>query len=129
MRRILGIGLIVALLAVGMMMLAGCGGSSGTSGTGGNGGSQDGSGSTATAATVYIRNLAFSVPRAEVTSRLLLTWTNEDTTVHTVVGDGGIDSGELAQGQSYTKTFDKAGTYAHNCSIHPSMTGEVVVKQ
>jgi len=45
-----------------------------------------------------------------------------------VAGDGGIDSGTLAQGKSFTHTFKSAGSLAYRCSIHPNMTGTVTVK-
>jgi plastocyanin len=47
---------------------------------------------------------------------------------HTVTGDnGGPSSQPLATGQSYSFTFNTAGTFAYHCSIHPSMTGMVIV--
>jgi plastocyanin len=57
-----------------------------------------------------------------------VTWTNNDSATHTITGDGGLDSGDVATGGTYSKTFDKAGTYKYHCSIHPTMTGEVVVQ-
>jgi len=57
-------------------------------------------------------------------------WTNGDSAAHIVVSDSGseISSGNLAQGQMYSHTFTKAGTYEYHCSIHPSMKGKVVVQ-
>ena len=135
MKRILGTGLLVALLAVTLVILAGCGGSSGTTGSGSTGGSS-GSGSTggstggssASEAAVTIQNFAFSPDSVTVNVGGTVTWTNKDSATHNVEGDGGISSGDMANGDTYSKTFDTAGTYSYKCAIHPSMTGEVVVK-
>lgn len=53
-------------------------------------------------------------------------WTNRDTQIHTVTGSA-FDSGNLAAGATYTRTFSTAGTYDYACSIHPSMTGVIHV--
>jgi len=56
-------------------------------------------------------------------------WTNKDGAPHTVTAkDGSFDSGNLAQGASFSFTFQKAGTYDYFCAIHPSMKGTVVVQ-
>lgn len=57
-------------------------------------------------------------------------WTNGDSAHHIIVSDSGseISSENLAQGQMYSHTFTKAGTYEYHCSIHPSMKGKVVVQ-
>ena len=58
-----------------------------------------------------------------------VTWTNEDSVAHTATaGDGSFDTGSIANGASDTVTFDSAGTFAYICSIHPQMTGSVVVE-
>ena len=58
-----------------------------------------------------------------------VTWTNQDSVNHTVVSDDGSwSSKSLAQGDKFTHTFDKAGTFTYICSIHPSMKGTVVVQ-
>jgi len=56
-------------------------------------------------------------------------WTNNDDTVHTVTSStaGLFDSGYLIAGQSWTYTFQTPGTYQYHCSIHPWMTGTVIV--
>ena len=126
MRRILGVGALCAVTILMLAALAGCGGSN-SSGTSGGTGSTGG-GSSASGADVTMSNFAFSPSSVEIKAGESVTWTNEDSATHTVEGDGGISSGDLAKGQSYTKKFDTAGTYPYKCSIHPSMTGTVVVK-
>jgi YVTN family beta-propeller protein len=74
-----------------------------------------------------IKAYAFPDPiRAKVGQAV--TWTNLDSVPHSVTSDdGGWDSGPIAMGQSFTKVFDKAGSYDYHCAIHPSMTGSVLV--
>jgi plastocyanin len=57
-----------------------------------------------------------------------VTWTNEDSTTHTVTGDG-FDSGDIAPGESFSHTFDSAGTYQYSCQYHPTMQGTVEVTE
>lgn len=60
-----------------------------------------------------------------------VTWTNSGTIAHTVVSDetgGPIKSSTLNKDDSYSATFDTAGTYHYHCSIHgPAMKGTVTV--
>jgi plastocyanin len=65
-----------------------------------------------------------------------VTWTNHDTTAHTVTEGNpsgysppnGFDSGILAPGGVFTHTFTTAGTVQYYCTLHPTMLGEVIVK-
>jgi plastocyanin len=61
-----------------------------------------------------------------------VTWTNSDSTAHTVTSTTGapeaFDSGNLTQGDTFSFAFMQAGTYPYRCEIHTSMTGEVVVQ-
>lgn len=72
---------------------------------------------------------AFSPGTVSVSAGTKITWKNKSNASegHTVTGDG-LDSGVLDEGQSYTFTFKKAGTYKYVCSIHPSMKGTVNVQ-
>jgi plastocyanin len=46
-----------------------------------------------------------------------------------VVGDGRIfKSKVLGTGEKFTFTVSNPGTYSYSCSIHPNMTGKVVVE-
>ena len=76
---------------------------------------------------VTIADFAFSPGTVTITAGDRVTWTNEDAVEHTATGDG-WDTGLLAQGESGSIRFDRAGTYAYICTPHPSMTGTVVVE-
>src|SRR5215218_4649581 len=80
--------------------------------------------------TVSIKNFAFNPPNTTVAPGTTVTWVNNDQTAHTATANNGagvFDSGELQPGESYSFTFDKPGTYAYHCEIHPDMTGTVTV--
>jgi plastocyanin len=56
-------------------------------------------------------------------------FTNDDFTIHTVTDRGGIfSSGLLNQGDHWTLTLTKPGTYVYYCIIHQSMVGRIFVK-
>jgi plastocyanin len=58
-----------------------------------------------------------------------VTWRNEDSAPHTATADdGSFDTGNVASGADDSVTFDRAGTFAYTCTIHPSMRGTVVVQ-
>jgi len=81
---------------------------------------------------VSIANFAFSPAHITVAKGTTVTWTNHDTTVHTIVetdGKNGPNSSSVNPGDSYTFTFSEAGTYQYHCSIHPQMTGSVTVTE
>ncbi len=78
---------------------------------------------------VTIQGFAFGPASVTVQVGDSVTWSNEDTTAHTATaGDGTFDTGSIAAGSTGSATFDTAGTYAYACSIHPAMTGTVVVE-
>jgi plastocyanin len=66
-----------------------------------------------------------------------VTWTNDDTTIHTVVEGSpqsassgatpGFDSSIIAPGATFENTFDTAGEINYYCNLHPFMTGKVTV--
>ena len=58
-----------------------------------------------------------------------VTWTNRDDIPHNVVSpEQKFKSPVLDTDEKFSHTFDVAGTYKYYCSIHPRMTGEVVVR-
>ena len=78
---------------------------------------------------VVIHNLVFNPGAASVAAGGLVTWTNNDTVVHSVTADNGsFDSGLIQPGASWSHTFAKPGHVAYHCTPHPFMHGSVVVK-
>ena len=64
----------------------------------------------------------------EIAPGTTVTWRNEDTTPHTTTDvDFGFDSGYMAQGDTWTRTFETPGTYPYFCVYHPRMRGTVIV--
>ena len=59
----------------------------------------------------------------------IVTWTNDDSIQHTVTSDeeGLFDSGPLSPGDTSDNAFDTPGEFGYHCSIHPWMTGRVMV--
>jgi plastocyanin len=77
---------------------------------------------------VDIQDFAFSPDSITVTKGTTVTWTNKDSAPHTVKGIGTVWTSEtLNQGQTYNQTFNEAGTFEYECSIHTSMRGKVIV--
>jgi plastocyanin len=84
-----------------------------------------------TAMEVKIDNFSFSPATLTVAVGTTVTWTNQDDIPHTVVSTDdprAFRSKVLDTDEKFTYTFSKAGTFAYFCSVHPKMTGTVVVK-
>lgn len=80
-------------------------------------------------ATVSIRDFSFAPVAMTVAPGTTVHWKNLDGEPHTVRSvDSGFRSGPLDQNDSFTYKFDKPGTYRYVCSIHPQMTGTIIVK-
>ena len=78
---------------------------------------------------VKIDNFSFSPPTITIAAGTTVKWTNRDDIPHTVVNDDQkFQSKTLDTDESYTYTFTKPGTYPYFCSIHPKMTGKIVVQ-
>jgi plastocyanin len=125
----------LVLLGVALAVLAvGCNSNSGGSS---GGGLYGGSPTTAAAATgtvatpgqVEISNFAFNPTSSTIKVGDKVTWTNKDSTTHTVTADDkSFDSGDLAPGATFSFTFSKAGSVPYHCKIHSSMHGTIVVQ-
>ena len=80
-------------------------------------------------ASVQIDNFTFKAPVVTVKPGTTVTWTNGDDIPHTVVSkDGVFKSKVLDSGDRFSFTFAKAGQFGYFCSLHPHMTGIIVVK-
>lgn len=80
-------------------------------------------------ARVGMRQLAFAPASIEVAAGTTVEWRNDDQVVHVVrADDGSWDSGDIAPGATWRRTFDRPGTYTYTCTPHPFMKGVVVVR-
>jgi plastocyanin len=58
-----------------------------------------------------------------------VTWVNNDNTTHTSTADGGAwNSGAIAPGRTFTRTFTSTGSFPYHCTIHPGMVGTIEVQ-
>jgi plastocyanin len=109
-------GLAAGTLLVGLVLLAACS-------SGGDGANPPVKGVTQVAA----KGLKFSPKAIEVPAGTTVTWRFDDGGVpHDVKGDGWTSGKPRATG-TFSHPFAQAGTYAYKCTIHPGMTGKVVV--
>jgi plastocyanin len=77
---------------------------------------------------IEIAGFAFAPTPLDVPEGTSVTWANLDPTAHTVsASDGSFDSGTLESGARFETTFDRPGTFAYLCRIHPTMRGTVRV--
>ena len=78
---------------------------------------------------VKVDNFSFGPATLTVAAGTTVTWTNRDDIPHTVVStDSVFKSKVLDTDEQYSYTFAKSGTFPYFCSIHPKMTGKVVVQ-
>ncbi len=78
---------------------------------------------------VSIKNFAFSVSTLTVSTGTTVKWTNNDAATHTVTADdGSFDSGNMAPGASFRKTFNSPDSIPYHCNIHSSMKASVVIQ-
>ncbi len=78
---------------------------------------------------VKIDNFSFGPTTLTVAVGTTVTWTNRDDIPHTVVSDDKVfKSKVLDTDEKFSFMFTKPGTYSYFCSIHPKMTGKVVVQ-
>jgi Icc protein len=77
---------------------------------------------------VVVDNFSFAPAMAAVAAGSTVTWTNRDDVPHNIVStDQKFKSPVLDTDEQFSHTFDAPGTYKYFCSIHPKMTGQVVV--
>jgi plastocyanin len=79
-------------------------------------------------ASVAIEGFSYGEP-LEIAVGTTVTWTNMDSAPHTVTqsGGGGFQSGAMQQGETFSFTFEEAGTFDYFCEFHPNMSGQVIV--
>jgi plastocyanin len=78
---------------------------------------------------VTIQSSSFSPKTLTVSVNSTVKWTNSDGIAHTVTSDNAVwDSGNISAGGSFSFTFTSAGTFNYHCTIHPAMTGTIIVQ-
>lgn len=80
-------------------------------------------------AEVKIDNFSFGPDTLKVSAGTTVTWINRDDIPHTVVSTDGVFKSKVRDtDEQFSYTFAKPGTYPYFCSVHPKMTGKVVVQ-
>jgi plastocyanin len=83
----------------------------------------------AAAAEVQIDQFTFAPQQVTVKAGTTVTWLNDDDVPHTVASSTKLfKSKTLDTKDSFSFTFTTPGTYEYFCSLHPHMTGAVVVE-
>jgi plastocyanin len=83
----------------------------------------------AQAAAIQIDNFHYTPPSLTVAPGTTVTWTNADDSPHTVrEKDGKFKSSALDTDDKFSQAFAAPGEYEYFCSIHPYMTGKIIVK-
>ncbi len=80
---------------------------------------------------VKIDNFSFGPATLTIPAGTTVTWINRDDIPHTVVSTDDaktFKSKVLDTDEKFSFTFSKAGTYPYFCSVHPKMTGKVIVQ-
>jgi plastocyanin len=130
------IALLCSCLAV-SLVAAGCGGDDEEEGGGGEAQQQApaGGGGGGKAAAVKMSEIQFAPPTVTVAKGGKVTWTNEDSVGHDVTKTGGPgadfksgDPGGMAQGDTFSQTFDTPGKVQYVCTVHANMKGTVTVE-
>jgi Icc protein len=77
---------------------------------------------------VVVDNFNFAPATTAVSVGTTVRWTNRDDVPHNIVStEKKFASPVLDTGEQFSHTFEVAGTYRYYCSIHPKMTGQIVV--
>jgi plastocyanin len=75
---------------------------------------------------VKIINYSYMPKSITVKAGTTIIWTNNDNTGHTVTFKA-FGSPVLGQGKTWSHSFTAAGTFKYHCTLHPEMTGKVIV--
>jgi nitrite reductase (NO-forming) len=76
------------------------------------------------------KDKGYAPVRISVRTNDTVTWSNDDSAMHTVDSqkEGLFSSGLLSQKRTFAHTFEEKGTYEYHCSLHPWMEGTVTVE-
>jgi plastocyanin len=94
----------------------------------GRGGAAEPSAEASGAKTVTVVSFAFKPGTLKVKRGARVAFANTSNTTHTATKAGSFDTKGIAPGKSKTVQFNKRGTFAYHCKIHPFMKGKIVVE-
>ena len=78
---------------------------------------------------IKIDNFSFGPATIKIAAGTTVTWINRDDIPHKVVSNDDVfKSKVLDTDEKFSYTFSKAGSYAYFCSLHPKMTGKIIVR-
>lgn len=89
--------------------------------------SADGSARASRTATVTIPAFKFQPATVTISRGSKVRFSNTAGTAHTATRAGSFNTGRIKPGSSATVQFNRKGTFAYHCTIHPFMKGKVVV--
>ncbi len=85
--------------------------------------------SPAPGAIVHMRDFTFDPETITIRAGQSVEWINDDAVMHSATADDtSWDSGEIDGGRTWSRVFEKPGTYAYYCDDHTYMKATVVVK-
>jgi plastocyanin len=130
---------LILLMGPTVVMLPGCGGSAegtipGGGDTAANAPPGEGAGRTVSAEPkqISIDNFKYVPDTLTVPAGTKVTWTNHDDMPHTVTSTGKpriLDSDALDTDDQFSHIFAEPGTYDYVCTVHPKMSGRVIVEK
>ena len=78
---------------------------------------------------VSVDNFTFNPQRLTIKAGSTVSWTNKDDIPHAIASVSALfRSKALDTDDNYSFTFTTPGTYQYFCSLHPHMTGTIVVE-
>ncbi len=78
---------------------------------------------------VEVTERKFKPAKIKVKKGDTVVWSNADERDHTVTADdGSFDSGNLRNGKTFRRKFEKPGKFKYHCEYHPRMKATVVVE-
>ena len=77
---------------------------------------------------VAIAGFAFKPATLTVAKGTKVRWANQDAVPHTATRAGVFTTKRIGAGKAVAIRFDKAGSFRYHCTIHPQMSGRIVVQ-
>lgn len=76
---------------------------------------------------VSIKGFKYKPATVSIRAGDRVVWTNFDSVAHTATRGGSFTTGKIKPGRAVAVKFGARGTYRYHCTLHPEMTGKIVV--